>query len=191
MIDSIINIDKKLFVFLHNLGSEKWDFLFLFFSNKISMFLIILFFIVIHCYKMDIKQSMYFILFLVICLALTDFLHVRLFKNLFMRLRPCWEDNILSQIRPLIVDCGGRYGFISGHAANSAAMVTFLIYSFNKKNTIFKYTLFIWMLTVSYSRIYLAKHYFLDVLFGIFFGFFVSVIVFNTYKIYINKNLIK
>ena len=84
MIDSIINIDKKLFVFLHNLGSEKWDFLFLFFSNKISMLLVILFFIVFHCYKMDIKQSMYFILFFVICLALTDFLHVSLFKNLFM-----------------------------------------------------------------------------------------------------------
>tara|TARA_B100000945_G_C20343708_1_gene578699 strand:- start:509 stop:1084 length:576 start_codon:yes stop_codon:yes gene_type:complete len=191
MIENIINIDKKIFIFLHNLGSEKWDFLFLFFSNKISMLLFVVFFITIYCYKMDIKKLFYFLLFFVICLGLTDFLHVRLFKNVFMRLRPCWENDILSNIRPLILDCGGRYGFISGHAANSAAMVTFLIYSFKNQSNITKYSLLIWMLAVSYSRIYLAKHYLLDVFCGIFFGFLIGVCFFNIYKLYINKNHIK
>mgnify|MGYP001352256315 CR=1 FL=1 len=188
MIESIVNIDKKIFIFLNNLGSEKWDFLFLSLSNKITMFLVIIFFIIIHSYKMNINRVLSFMLFFIICVALTDFLHVRLFKNIFMRLRPCWENDILSQIRPLLLDCGGHYGFISGHAANSAAMVTFLIYCFKNQRTLIKYSLLIWMLAVSYSRIYLAKHYPLDVLFGISFGFLIGVFMFNIYKIYMNKN---
>ena len=187
MIENIIHIDKKIFVFLHNLGSEKWDFLFLFFSNKIAMLLFVGFFITIYCYKMDIKQLCYFMLFFVICLGLTDFLHVRLFKNVFMRLRPCWENDIISHIRPLILDCGGRYGFISGHAANATAMVVFLIYSLNIVNNINKFILFGWVFLVAYSRIYLAKHYPLDVIFGAFFGAFIAIIIFKLHQYILKK----
>ena len=189
MIKYIIDIDKSLFIFLNNLGSETWDFFWLFFSNKIAMVFLISFFIVFHCYKLETKKSIYLIIFFLICVSLTDFIHVKLFKNLFMRLRPCWETDIVSQIRPLLVDCGGQYGFVSGHAANAAAMVTFLIYSFNNIDKFVTYLLLTWMVIVSYSRIYLAKHYPLDVIFGLIFGFLMGVFIFKTYKIYLNKKL--
>ena len=187
MIKYIIDIDKSLFVFLNNLGSERWDFFWLSMSNKIVMFCVITFTIIICCYKIKIKDLLLIISFFLICIGLTDFLHVHLFKNVFMRLRPCWESDILSQIRPLLVDCGGQYGFVSGHAANSTTMVVFLILCFNRMTKIIKYSLLIWVFLVSYSRIYLAKHYPLDVIFGVIFGYCIAVIVVKTY-VYIKKN---
>ena len=41
MIDNIIACDKKLFLFLNNLGSENWDFLWIFISNQTWMFVFI------------------------------------------------------------------------------------------------------------------------------------------------------
>tara|TARA_B100001250_G_scaffold300496_1_gene262194 strand:+ start:94 stop:669 length:576 start_codon:yes stop_codon:yes gene_type:complete len=187
MIENLIEIDKQIFIFLNNLGSETWDFFWLFLSNRMVMFCIIMLFVIYHCYKIEIKKSFFIISFFIICLGITDFLHVLLFKNLFMRLRPCWETDIVSQIRPLLLDCGGQYGFISGHAANSAAMVTFLIYSFKNMNKFLKYILLIWVLFVSYSRIYLAKHYPLDIVVGIAFGCLIGVLTFNIYQIYLNQ----
>mgnify|MGYP006116766403 CR=1 FL=1 len=188
MIDHIIDIDKRLFIFLNNLGSEKWDFLWLFFSNNIVMFSFITFIIVVHCYEFEIKKWGTLILFFVICVGLTDFLHVQLFKNLFMRLRPCHEDGVCEYIRYLEeVDCGGYYGFISGHASNSAAMVTFLLLAFTNIRKFFRYILVFWVLLVSYSRIYLAKHYPFDVVFGILFGCLMGLVIFKTYNVYFNK----
>ena len=190
MIKEIINLDKQLFIFLNNLGSETWDSFWLLISNKITMFCIILCFILFYSRKIKIKQWIYFILFFILCVGVTDFLHVQLFKNIFMRLRPCWESDLLNQMRPLLVDCGGYYGFISGHAANATAMVVFLIYSFNIINKVNRFFLFGWVFLVAYSRIYLAKHYPLDVLFGVIFGFVTAVIVFKLYKYIVKKIII-
>ena len=104
-----------------------------------------------------------------------------------MRLRPCWESELINQIRPLLVDCGGKYGFVSGHASNAAAMVTFLLFSFKNIKKYFRYILIFWVLIVSYSRIYLAKHYPLDVVFGIFFGFIIGFFIFKIYSVYMKK----
>ena len=190
MIKEIINLDKQLFIFLNNLGSETWDSFWLLISNKITMFCIIICFILFYSRRIKIKQWIYFILFFILCVGVTDFLHVQLFKNIFMRLRPCWESDLLNQMRPLLVDCGGYYGFISGHAANATAMVVFLIYSFNIINKVNRFFLFGWVFLVAYSRIYLAKHYPLDVLFGVLFGFLTAVIVFKLYKYIVKKIII-
>ena len=190
MIKHIVNLDKQLFVFLNNLGSETWDAFWLLISNKIAMFCVIICFVFFYSCRMKSKKWIYFILFFILCVGFTDFLHVQLFKNIFMRLRPCWESDLLNQIRPLLVDCGGYYGFISGHAANATAMVVFLIYSFNSINKIAKFTLFGWVFLVAYSRIYLAKHYPLDVLFGVLFGCLTAITIFRIYQYIVKKIII-
>ena len=183
MIRHILEIDKNLFLTLNNMGSEKFDFFWLFFSNKIMIFLFFTIVTLSLCYKYE-KQKLFIIcFFLLTCVALTDFLHVQLFKNIFMRLRPCWDLETLANMR-LLVDCGGKYGFISGHAANSAAIVTFLLFSFRHVNYILKYVLIIWVVLVSCSRIYLGKHYPLDVIFGIIFGFLMGFGIYQLYLYY-------
>ena len=73
MIDYILDIDRKLFIYLNNLGVDEWDFLWLFFSNKIVIFSFIIFVIFSHCYRLKIKECGVLILFFIICVSITDF----------------------------------------------------------------------------------------------------------------------
>jgi len=61
--------------------------------------------------------------------------------------------------------CGGLYGFVSSHAANTFGMATFLTLILRKKQKGI-YWLFLYAVVVSYTRIYLGVHYPLDVFFG-------------------------
>tara|TARA_B100001996_G_C18209965_1_gene419501 strand:- start:157 stop:543 length:387 start_codon:yes stop_codon:yes gene_type:complete len=124
-------------------------------------------------------------MFLLICFGLTDFIHVHFFKDVFLRLRPCWDPDIAT-ISRILVDKGGLYGFVSGHAANSTAIVTFFLLSIRNINKWIKYILIFWIFLVSYSRIYLGKHYPLDVFFGIILGFLIACVIFRVF-IFIKK----
>ena len=115
-----------------------------------------------------------------------DLIHLHCFKNVFMRLRPCWDPEIANLSR-IVVDKGGLYGFVSGHAANSTAIVSFFLLQLQKRNWLLTYGLIFWLFLVSYSRIYLGKHFPLDVLFGAFLGLSVAYSmnrVFNYIKNY-------
>ena len=178
MFRTIIDIDKSLFLFLNNLGTESWDPFWLFISNKIWMFLLITPVILALYYKQERRNMIYSLFILLLCFGITDWVHVHLFKNIFMRLRPCWDPEIAPFSR-ILVDKGGLYGFVSGHAANSAAIVSFMLISLKHVHVLVKYGLVIWVFLVSYSRIYLGKHYLLDVIFGILVGFLIAQIVFK------------
>ena len=145
-------------------------------------------FVLYYYYKYDGKKSGYTIFLLLICFGLTNLIHDELFKKVFMRLRPCHEDGICQSTR-LLVDCGGYYSFVSGHAANTAAIISCLLLYFKSISKWIKTGLIIWVLLVGYSRIYLAKHYPLDVLCGFALGFLISYVLNTIYCIYIRPKI--
>ena len=132
------------------------------------------------------KNLVYPIVGVLICFVLTDLIHLHLFKNIFMRLRPCHEIGVCEYTR-LLVDCGGYYGFVSGHAANSSALVLFLLMYFKSMHQFMKYFLIAWVLLVAYSRIYLGKHYPLDLIFGILLGCLIAFLCFRIF-FYVTKS---
>ena len=76
----------------------------------------------------------------------------------------------------------GRYGFFSGHAANSMAAAVFaglLLKPYYKKLI---FILLLWSTFVAYSRIYVGVHYPLDIVCGMIFG---ALSGFGFYKLHI------
>jgi undecaprenyl-diphosphatase len=82
--------------------------------------------------------------------------------------------------------CGGKYGFVSSHAANSFAFA--IITSLFLKNRIVFWILLIWASIISYSRIYLGLHFPLDVSVGALFGIFSAILFYKICNLIIRRN---
>jgi undecaprenyl-diphosphatase len=110
------------------------------------------------------KQAAGLLLTIIAAVALGDQLSSSVFKPLTLRPRPCHVEALQKAIHH-ILDCGGQYGFVSSHAATTFALATSLWLLLGRQYPWIRLT-FLWAALVSYSRIYVAAHYPLDVLAG-------------------------
>lgn len=110
------------------------------------------------------KQAIWILLAIATAVAIGDQTASSVLKPLTHRLRPCHEIALQKLIHP-VMECGGPYGFASSHAANTFALATALWLLTGRQHPWTKW-LFLWATFVSYSRIYVAAHYPLDVLAG-------------------------
>lgn len=123
------------------------------------------------------KASLLFLLALLV-VAFADVISTQLFKDGFQRLRPSHDPHLARYlhyylIAPANYYLGGRYGFVSSHAANLAALFMFLL-PYLKKYTFSIYVLGIYVFLVAYSRVYLGVHFPSDVLCGAMLGAFIG-----------------
>jgi len=157
----------------------------LFLSDRfvwIPLYMLILFFIF---YK-NRKYGFLIVMFLVAAIVSSDLVASSLLKPYFQRLRPCHDTGINSFLYIINEACGGRYGFVSSHAANTFALATFL---FMLYGGIYKWieVFFIWAFFVSLSRVYLAVHYPGDVFFGAILGIVIALIFYYSYELITKK----
>jgi undecaprenyl-diphosphatase len=102
---------------------------------------------------------------LIAAVALADRITSGVFKPYFARPRPCHEP-ALTALLHLPAGCGGQFGFLSSHAANSIALAVFLTLVLPARQYWVKIAAFMWAAVLCYSRIYLGAHYLSDVLGG-------------------------
>jgi undecaprenyl-diphosphatase len=177
MLDKLIDLDHKTFIFLNGLGSETYDSLWLLITKQIywTPFFLLIFYLIQQ--KVGWKKFAYYLLFTAVLILICD-QTTNLFKNTFQRLRPCNVEELKGIIR--IVKTSKSFSFFSGHAANSMATTVFG-FMILKQYYRHSYLLFLFPLIFAFSRIYLGLHFPSDILTGYVFG---ATIGFGCYKIY-------
>jgi undecaprenyl-diphosphatase len=184
MLDWLIGLDKELLLAINGWNSSFFDPIMLFITNiwsGIPLYAVLIFMIF---HKRNPKVAILMLISVIVTFALTDWLGVHLFKMNFERLRPCWDPAIEPLIR-VLEHKGGKFGFISNHAANYFGLA--VISSGILKKRWYTITIFCWAAAVAYSRIYVGKHFPGDVICGALFGALVGYVVLLGLKTLIKK----
>lgn len=187
MFETIEQLDQELLLTINRHNTPFLDQFFYFLSNKWAM--IPLYMILLLIVLREFKNKTWLIIGVVALLILaSDQFASGFLKPLVMRYRPCHNLFIGPQLHLVNGECGGQYGFISSHAANTFALATFLGLLLRLKWPKLLACLLLWAALVSYSRIYLGVHYPLDVIGGamdgIIFGW-----LFYKLQVYLNDKI--
>ena len=182
MFEEILKLDSKLFLFLNNLGSTKFDAFWISLSEVEANILMYLFLIFLFFYIQKHRPKFLYILYLLFVIALmitiTD-QGANFFKDSFQRLRPCYNESISDSLRLVKENCGGKYGFFSAHASNSFSLAIFFGLLFKNRIRYMIIITTVYASLISYSRIYLGVHFPIDIIVGSSFGIFVGFIIYN------------
>ncbi len=171
-------VDTTVFLFLNSLHSAFLDEVMWLVSGRLTWIPLYLAMIVIIIYKQK-NRSVFIIPLLLLAVVITDQISVHCFKEVFERLRPCHDPSLEGLVHIVKGRCGGKYGFVSSHAANTfgLAFLSLLIL----KLRWYSIMVIAWAVIVSYSRIYLGVHYPGDILGGALLGMLTGYALYYLY----------
>jgi undecaprenyl-diphosphatase len=180
MLTSIKQWDTSLFLYLNGVHNATWDPV-MSFMSLIPVWFPLYIVLILYIIKKFRREAWLILLFATILILLSDQTSVQLFKHLVERLRPCHDPIIAAKVHLVNNQCGGLYGFVSSHAANTFAVTVFTGKLFaNRSYTVL---MVLWASIISYSRIYLGVHYPLDVLCGALLGISIGYLTFWAYQL--------
>ena len=182
--ETLVELDQSIFLYLNNLGSKNFDTLWLIITNKWASIPLYVLLIYLLFKKFGVKQTVITLLVVALMITLTDQLSYAV-KHSVMRLRPCGEPT-LEGLGRFVAECGS-YGYFSGHATSSFALAFFLGLIFKNHYKYIFTGLIIWAILVSYSRIYVGVHYPGDVLTGVLVGTTIGIGCYYLNKLFLNK----
>jgi len=189
MIELLLELDQKAFLFLNGINSPMWDDIMWVISAKYTWIPLYVMLLIVMIYKELSYRVVFTILFAIITVTLCD--QISVFVKLYTeRPRPTHAPEIAELVHTVNNYRGGRFGFFSSHAANTFGAAAFISNQF--KNNKWGLFLFGWAAVVSYSRIYLGVHYPLDIICGSLAGVLIGVqcYVFKVYtSVYFDRKI--
>ena len=179
------NWDRDLFVYINSKHIPSLDPILFFLSSYVFW---IVFFFILMAYIIYKNRSTGIAVALFILVSVgSNFVINRIVKLLVMRPRP-GADPLIHDIAWQLETVGASSSFFSGHASCSFSLALFTSLYF--KNKFFTIAIFFWAIIVSYSRIYVGKHYPLDIIVGAAFGIitgWLTYLLYNKYLLRKNK----
>lgn len=181
MIEKILPYEQDLFFMLNGSNSCMLDYFMWFYSGKAPWIPAAIFILVILIYKKGWRDSLIILISIVLVITLCDQLASGVLKPFFGRLRPTHHPLFMDKVDTVLGYRGGRYGFISSHAANAFGFATYM--ALLLRYSLFSWVIYSWATVTAYSRIYLGVHFISDIVPGIIVGLVFGYLVYRMYKL--------
>lgn len=179
-------IDQQLFLWLNGLHADWLDSVMVAITAMwvwIPLYALLLYMVFKHYGR----RGWWILLAVALVILCSDQLSAHVFKPLFHRLRPCFNPELEGLVHLPKGLPGGRYGFVSSHAANTFAVAAFLTPVLAKQWRWIGWVLYFWALLSSYSRIYVGVHYPGDILAGAVLGILIGLIFWKLFELFLQK----
>ena len=182
-LDTLIEKDKELFVYLNSLGVESWDQFWMVVTNQFSWtpFFLLLFILIFKAYGW--KKGILLVVVTALLVTFSD-QFVNFIKDYYGRLRPNNDPAINEIIR--ILKSPKSFSFVSGHSTTSFAVTTFMILTLRSYYK-YPFLLLIWPILFAYSRIYIGVHFPIDIFMGMLLGIIEGLIFYKISVLLLNK----
>lgn len=175
MVEKILVYERDLFFMLNGSDSPFLDRFMWLYSGKAVWLPLAAFILIVLLYKKKWRESILILLAIVLVITFCDQFASHVCKPIFTRFRPTHHPDFMDQVKTVFDYRGGRYGFISSHAANAFGFATFMSLLFRYR--LFTWTIFLWAALTAYTRVYLGVHFISDIvpgaIAGVFFGWLV------------------
>ncbi len=183
-LDTLIEKDKELFVFLNALGTESWDNFWVIVTNQFSWIplFLLLFFLIFKAYGW--KKGLVLVVVVALLVTFSD-QFVNFIKDSVARLRPN-NDPAINEIIRIVKNRPRGFSFVSGHSTTSFAVTIFMILSLRNH---YKYILLllVWPLLFAYSRIYIGVHFPIDIFVGMLLGLLIGYTFYKISILFLRK----
>lgn len=179
MIEHILDYERNLFFLLNGSDSPFLDRFMWLYSGKAVWLPLAAFILIVLLYKKKWQESILILLAIVLVITLCDQFASHVCKPIFTRFRPTHHPDFMDQVQTVFNYRGGKYGFISSHAANAFGFATFMSLLFRYR--LFTWTIFLWSALTAYTRVYLGVHFISDIVPGAIAGVFFGWLVYYLY----------
>lgn len=179
MVEKLLVYERDAFLALNGCHSPFWDNFMWIYTGKVIWLPLAAFILFVLFYKKDWRESLFIALAIVLVITLCDQFASGFCKDYFHRFRPTHHPDFKDLVHTVFNYRGGRYGFISSHAANAFGFAMFMTLLMRDK--IFGWIIFLWAAVTAYSRIYIGVHFITDIIPGALSGLFFGALVYYLY----------
>lgn len=183
--EAILQFDRDLLLALNGSDSLFWDNLMMGITGTAVWLPVAAVLLYVLIKNNSMREVGLIVLMIALVILASDQFASSFCKPYFARFRPSNDPEIMYLVDVVNGYRGGRYGFISSHAANTFSVALFL--SLLIRNGWTTFSLFLWAAVCSYSRIYLGVHYPGDILCGALWGLLVGGLFYWLYTYLRNR----
>ncbi|GHV47285.1 phosphatase PAP2 family protein [Bacteroidia bacterium] len=164
MLEQVLEYERGLFLLLNGSNYPFLDRFMWLYSGKAVWLPLVAFILFTLLYKKPWRESLLILVAIAVVITLCDQFASHLCKPLFARFRPTHHPDFMDEVKTVFGYRGGRYGFMSSHAANAFGFAVFMVRLFRCR--IFTLAVLLWATLTAYSRVYLGVHFISDVVAG-------------------------